>query len=91
NDVQRQACEPALDGVGDAEPRIKGGVAGGLGDAPMQRGDKSGARVSSEVAEDRHRRPKKVAELCLVKAATRRYGITLIGRKLQAPALWIPE
>jgi len=31
------------------------------------------------------------AELCLVKAATRRYGITLIGRKLQAPALWIPE
>src|SRR3954449_7477403 len=36
------------------------------------------------------RRPKKAAELCLVKAATRRYGIPLIGRKLQAPALWIP-
>ena len=35
-------------------------------------------------------RPKEVAELCLVKAATRRYGIPLIGRKLQAPALWIP-
>ena len=54
NDVQGQAREPALDGVGDAEPRIKRGVAGGLGDAPMQRGDESGARVSSEEAEDRH-------------------------------------
>lgn len=31
-----------------------------------------------------------MAELCLVKAATRRYGITLIGRKLQAPALLDP-
>jgi hypothetical protein len=95
DEVQGEALEPALDGIGHAEPGVERGRAGGLGDAPVQRVDQGGAGVLAEEAEDHGsgaegaiRAPRR----CLVKAATPRYGIGLVRRKLlAAPLFRIPE